>query len=209
VLVAILGACASAGSERPARVERTAATDPWALRGSEDAPGSSCTPGGRRCPKGRVVPTCTSRPAPSELSSIDRGLVEKVGQRVTVVARPNGMGVICTLLGCDCCNRCSGDALLCGKVKIRNEGGRVAADLALVESCDYAISIGSCDGNESLTCCSIQLEDRPLVARGVLRQRTEQMVLDEDGNPIESNQAPAETGTFELEHAEYCYLQGD
>lgn len=189
VFAAILSACAVSGGERAASVEQSA-RDPWALPQYEDAVGRRCPSGGRRCPSGVDVPECGSAPAASELSAIDRGLLVKLGQPVTVVAKPTYYEVICTLVNCDCCNRCRGPIVLCG-----NDA-----------RCEYSIEIGSCDGNQSLTCCSIASEDRPLVARGVLRkQPAANPIVDEDGTKEAADESDARA-TFELEQPQYCYL---
>lgn len=177
-MVAAASACAASKSEPAARVE-PAKRDPWALE-ADDEVQARCPPNGRRCSSGRPVPNCASAPAASELSAIDGELIAKVGQRVTVVAKPRAFGVICTLEGCDCCNRCWGPVGLCG------DGGL----------CNLSIEIGSCDGDQRLTCCDVALEERPLVARGILRP----IPTDEVEGPS------ADEARFILEQPEYCYL---
>jgi hypothetical protein len=176
--VVVVSACAASSSQRTTRGERTKA-DPWSVPQYEDAAGRRCAPDGRRCPTGIEVPTCPSAPVAARVSSIDRGLLAKVGQQITVVAKPSAFGIVCTLEACDCCNRCLGPLLLC------NED----------TSCSTSIAIGVCDGDQSLTCCDIAFQDRKLVASGVLRLVPADVTLDVDG-----------AAAFELEQARFCYL---
>ena len=107
VFFVLFAGCATGGGDRGAPVERRPREDPWALPNFADAAGNRCSREGRRCPRGEVVPDCTATPAASELSAIGPALLAKIGERVTIAAKPT-LGVVCTLEGCDCCNRCSG-----------------------------------------------------------------------------------------------------
>jgi hypothetical protein len=186
----LTSACATPSTTNPAGVEPQA-TDPWALRVSGEVE-QHCPRGERRCRRGVVVPECKSRPAPSEVTRIGRELSDKLGQRVTVIAKPSALGFVCTLEGCACCNVCSGPLGLC------DDGGR----------CNHSVAIGSCGGDQRLICCDMTLEDRPLVAKGVLR-----VVAEGDAVFYGSDEPEAETGAakeptrFELDQAEYCYLR--
>ncbi len=185
VFLALVVGCATSSTTTPHGVEPRA-RDPWALpTGDEGA--RRCPLGEQRCERGVAVPQCGSALAASEVTPIGSELADKVGERVTVVARPNWIGIMCTLVNCACCNSCSGPLALCGGA-----------------GCEHAILIGSCAGDPRLICCSIALEDRPLVATGVLRALELEPPIDGSEEPEdEAFEAPTR---FALEQPEYCYL---
>jgi hypothetical protein len=176
VSVAVAGACAASGSNRP--------MDPWAYDTRPDFEPY------RPCPRAELIPNC---PAGTERGvRVSESLLELEGQKVVVWGEPRVSGSS-TALACpkSCCNAGGrGKILLCGGTP------------SDIDDCHVSVILGTCGGDSCRWCCSHNVEERPLVARGRLLRGPDQF----PGGDDPGNYRGPRFHAFGLENPSLCYL---